>query len=138
MSHEAHLYYFVAEATNVTTSTMYGAPGSPQWTRAAAAAAAAGGKTHTYSNGVVGAVIAAPLLLLGMWLQHKSVRGSAWDSTRPHGLLHPPQNPYLREDLKPKTYSRFWNQGWNGGRGKRMEPPVKKSREATPATAAVS
>ena len=49
--------------------------------------------------------------------------------TRPHGLLHPPQNPFLREDMKPRTQSRFWNSGWNGGRGKQLGSPPKKKAE---------
>jgi hypothetical protein len=73
-------------------------------------------------------VIAAPLFLLGMWLQHKSKYGDRYsiETTRPHGLLHPPQNPFLRDDMKPRTQSRFWNSGWNAGRGKQLGSPPKK------------
>ena len=31
--------------------------------------------------------------------EHKA---SYW---RPHGLLNPPENPFLREDLRPRVYS---------------------------------
>ena len=69
-----------------------------------------------YSNGVVGAVIAAPLVLLGIWLQHKLSQTHSDDPVvhpRPHGLFHPPVNPYLRDDLRPRTYSRFNNRVWS-------------------------
>lgn len=29
---------------------------------------------------------------------------SGW---RPHGLMAPPENPYLRDELKPKVYSHW-------------------------------
>ncbi|KAH7621752.1 hypothetical protein Ndes2526B_g02567 [Nannochloris sp. 'desiccata'] len=106
------------------------------WARGAAAAAAHAKPGH-YSNGVVGAVIAAPLFLLGMWLQHKSKYGQeTGDIMRPHGILHPPQNPFLREDMKPRTQSRFWNSGWNAGRGKQLGSPPKKKEAESAATAA--
>lgn len=47
-----------------------------------------------FSNGVVAAVIAAPLMLLGYWLQHTTdqpySRRSELQHARPYGLLHPP------------------------------------------------
>lgn len=111
-----------------------------QWARSAAAAAGgAGGRGPTkYSNGVVGAVIAAPLVLLGMWLQHKSSRGTIdfADTTRPNGILLPPENPFLRDDLRPRTRSRFWSTGWNANGRKQMGSPPK--RPPTMAAAAAS
>jgi hypothetical protein len=66
-----------------------------------------------YSNGVVGAVIAAPLAMLGIWLSYKSSYndiGGGIDPTslqRIHGWWHPPENPFARDDLRPKTHSHF-------------------------------
>jgi hypothetical protein len=64
-------------------------------------------------------VVAAPLVLLGFWLQRKREierrSGSAAPlfASRPHGILQPPVNPWLRDDLQPRTRSRWWV----GGRG---------------------
>jgi hypothetical protein len=40
----------------------------------------------------------------GMWMAHtyEEHKASYW---RPHGLLNPPDNPFLREDLRPRVYS---------------------------------
>ena len=40
----------------------------------------------------------------GMWMAHtyEEHKASYW---RPHGLLNPPENPFLREDLRPRVYS---------------------------------
>lgn len=67
-----------------------------------------------YSNGVVAAIIAVPLVLLGMWLQHKSNSPAYSDEMayRPNGFLSPPVNPYLRDDLQPRTLSRFWGRSF--------------------------
>lgn len=85
--------------------------GAARWPAGAAGAAARKAAAPRYSNGVVAAVIAAPLVLLGFWLQAKrrAVANSEELSLRPHGLLNPTVNPFLREDLRPTTYSRrFW------------------------------
>ena len=39
-----------------------------------------------------------------MWMAHtyEEHKASYW---RPHGLLNPPENPFLREDLRPRVYS---------------------------------
>jgi hypothetical protein len=64
-------------------------------------------------------VVAAPLVLLGFWLQRKREierrSGSAAPlfASRPHGIMQPPVNPWLRDDLQPRMRSRWWG----GGRG---------------------
>lgn len=56
-----------------------------------------------FSNGVIAAVIAAPLMLLGYWMQHSSEkaynRGSTLQQIRPHGLLHPPVSWFSKLEL---------------------------------------
>ena len=87
-----------------------------------------------YSNGVVGAVIAAPLVLLGIWLQHKLSQTHSDDPVvhpRPHGLFHPPVNPYLRDDLRPRTYSRFNNRVWSRREAAKQSHAEEASRTGT-------
>ena len=60
-----------------------------------------------FSNGLVGAVLFTPLVMLGWWLSHKRMNDVPEGMPiRPFGFLHPPVNPYLREDLLPRTRSR--------------------------------
>jgi len=72
------------------------------------AAASNGGMR--FSNGLVGAVVVVPLALLGFWLQQKADKPIHTEEMRirPYGFLHPPVNPYLREDLQPRTMRRAW------------------------------
>ena len=66
-----------------------------------AAAAAA----PRFSNGVVAAVLAVPLMLGGIF-SARAVAAANEDSWRPDGLLHPPVNPFLREDMLPRYHHR--------------------------------
>lgn len=67
-----------------------------------------------FSNGFVAAIISMPLILTGMWMSRTmpDTLSSTW---RMNGLMQSPVNPWLREDLKPRTRSR-----WSGG-GKEVE-----------------
>lgn len=69
------------------------------------------GGVGKFSNGVLAAVLAAPLAMLGFMLQRKkdevmSIGGEM--KIRPYGFFHPPVNPYLRDDLKPRTAENKW------------------------------
>jgi hypothetical protein len=55
-------------------------------------------------------VVAMPLVLLGLWLQQRPEADADEWKVRPYGILHPPVNPFLREDLKPRVYSRLGGQ----------------------------
>ena len=127
--------FSTAEASGSTSYATAGASAAAHAHWAARNAAAGPGK---YSNGVVAAVVAAPLFLLGLWMQRKSQSPylKSGFSTRPDGLLNPPVNEYLREDLRPRTHSRssFWSKGWNGGSSrKEMGSPLKKTAAAAAA-----
>ncbi|PRW61112.1 molecular chaperone isoform B [Chlorella sorokiniana] len=65
-----------------------------------------GGQQMKFSNGVVAAVLFIPLVITGMWMAFTFTEDleSGW---RPHGLMAPPENPYLREELKPRVYSHW-------------------------------
>lgn len=60
-----------------------------------------------FSNGIVGAVLTIPLVLTGVHLSQHSTLGTEDAIWRPHGIFQPPHNPYLRDDLRPRTYSRL-------------------------------
>lgn len=92
------------------------------------AAASKGGMR--FSNGLVGAVVVMPLALLGFWLQQKAEKPIHTEEMRirPYGFLHPPVNPYLRDDLHPKTMRRTWfgknilfSSDGGGGQGEQQE-----------------
>lgn len=42
-----------------------------------------------------------------MWLAFRLDDDGA-SSWRPHGLMAPPENPWLKDNLKPRVYSRGW------------------------------
>lgn len=69
-------------------------------------------RKKTYSNGVVAAIISAPLTMLGAKMAWESQQEDAQGRRqlpgwRPHGMLSPPVNPFLREDLQPRVRSRW-------------------------------
>ncbi|KAL4452731.1 hypothetical protein ABPG75_008393 [Micractinium tetrahymenae] len=72
---------------------------------------APGGQQPRFSNGVVGAVLFIPLLITGMWmaLTFGEEEPTHW---RPHGLMAPPENPFLRDDMRPRVHSHWskWRQ----------------------------
>ncbi|GAB4814963.1 hypothetical protein N2152v2_002009 [Parachlorella kessleri] len=71
-----------------------------------------------FSSGVVAAVLALPLILSGIHLA-RAYNSLSQDPWRPGGVLAPPRNPYLRDDLQPTTRSRrsgLWAQ-WLGETG---------------------
>ena len=60
-----------------------------------------------FSNGLLAAVIALPLILTGAWMG-RTMPNNVERTWRRHGLMQPPVNPWLREDLQPKTKSHGW------------------------------
>lgn len=92
-------------------STSYSAA-QAAWKSGGGAAAAATRHSPRFGNGLVAGIISMPLLLLGFYLQSKAGAAPSGEWTvRPYGLLHPPVNPFLREDLKPRVYSRLSSPG---------------------------
>lgn len=96
------------------------------YARAGAAAKAA----PKFSNGVIAAVLAVPLLLSGIHLS-RAYQTLNNDPFRPGGVMAPPQNPWLREDLRPTTHSGRlqFMKAWQAQRAQRK-------REAADAAAA--
>ena len=96
-----------AGSENAATSA-----GGSYYRYSAAYSKAESGSSQTFSNGLVAAVLSAPLVLLGFWMERKSSYTSTASGAseemkiRPYGFFHPPVNPYLRDDLHPKTMKR--------------------------------
>jgi len=72
-----------------------------------------GTRAAKFSNGALAAVLAVPLAMIGFMLQlkRKEMVSDGLDSEmkiRPHGFWVPPYNPYLRDDLKPRTRESKW------------------------------
>lgn len=62
------------------------------------------GDATALSNTLLAAILATPLIMTGVYMARMaddthSISSLSW---RPHGLLHPPHNPYLREDLQQR------------------------------------
>jgi hypothetical protein len=64
------------------------------------------------SNGILAGVLVGPLVMLGFYLSKNQEGASAARSgemkTRPYGFWYPPHNPFLKDDLHPKTKERRW------------------------------
>lgn len=75
-----------------------------------------------------------------MWMAF-TVAGDEDNGWRPHGLMAPPENPYLREELKPKVYSHWakWQEERRrkeaaaAGGGTALLPPAAAAAASTAA-----
>lgn len=56
------------------------------------------------SNTLLATILATPLIMTGVYLAKRADDDHTLSSLswRPHGLLHPPHNPYLRDDLQER------------------------------------
>jgi curved DNA-binding protein CbpA len=82
-----------------------GQAGSAQFYRAAT-------RPRAVSNGLLAAVLAGPLVMLGFMISRRGTEGPTEHTgemkIRPYGFWYPPHNPFLKDDLRPTTKERRW------------------------------
>lgn len=120
---EAHFKDLSAAYQRLTRGGAAGGARAASYAGSAAEWAARTRAPPRFSNGVLAALLAVPLILTGVHLSHSLDRmaGEAW---RPDGSFwNPPENPFLRENLKPKMHSRMWGSYFTG-RGVAPEEPA--------------